>query len=389
LAYRILLTAARSFPALDLCRQLASGGHEVYTVESSRNHICRASNSVKGSFTAPSPRFAPEAFIEALIEIVEEHHIDWIIPTFEETLHLSAMADRFPPTCRIFCSSFDLVHTLHNKWTFMDRLSALGIPTPKTYLIRSEEELAGVDLPAPYILKSCYSRAAQSLYQIDPAKGVPDLLYDPINPWVAQERLEGKKWCTYTVCVDGRVQAHSTYPVVIGIDGISCVIFESVHHQGVFEWIEQWAQIEGYTGQVGFDFIETEDGTIYPIECNPRSTAGIHLFDHEDQLATAFFETLEEPILAKAGRERQIAFGMFLYAWRPGATQEPMSRVLKRFFTCKDVVLSLNDLKPFFMQFLLMGTIWKQKRQLNLPLPRAFNYDLEWNGTHGECWDAG
>jgi ATP-grasp domain len=381
---RILITAARSSVSLDLARQFGAAGHTVYAADTTQLNLCIASNSVTKCFRIPSPRYETERFISELVRLVEELSIDLLVPTFEETIYLSDALDHFPSSCHVFCTPFETTHALHNKWHFANRIASYGFASPRTRLVHSQHDLNTVDFKETFILKGCYSRAAQSLHVIDPAKPLPTIKYEPNNPWIAQEYISGLKLCTYSICRDGRVQAHATYPVVIGIGGISCVSYESLHHKGTFEWVERWARLEGYTGQVGFDFIEDASGTLYAIECNPRGTAGVHLFDKRDQLARAFTEELPAPILPAEGRRRQLAFGMLLYGWRPSSSERPLGEIVKRFFTTPDVVLRFSDFKPFAMQFFLSYLYWRQKSRLSLPLPAAFNADLEWNGPQTE-----
>lgn len=381
---KILVTAARSPVSLDLARQFHAAGHTVYVADMTRMNLCTASRCVAKSFTIPSPRYETERFLSALVKLVVDLKIDLLVPTFEETIYLSDAMDRFPSSCQLFCTPFETTHALHNKWHFIKRIESYGFPAAKTRLVHSQHDLNTIDFKDPFILKSCYSRAAQSIHCIDPQHPLPSIKYEPTNPWIAQEMIHGRKLCTYTICRDGRVQAHATYPVIIGIGGVSCVAFEAIHHQGTQDWVERWARLENFTGQVGFDFIEDETGALYAIECNPRATAGIHLFDVKDQLARAFTEELPAPILPPVGRRRQLAFGMLMYGWRSSSSQSHFKEVVKRFLTSADVVLRASDLKPFVMQFCLSFSYWRLKNRLKLPLPAAFNADLEWNGTHAE-----
>ncbi len=373
---RILVTGARAPHALALVRLLAAAGHEVYTAETSQYHICRYSNAIRDNFEVPSPRTDPEGFVNTIIALSKLQEIDLLIPMWEETLYLSQALDLFPDTCHVFCTNFDTLHTLHHKSTFHKKLESYQIDTPKAQLITSPQDLENLDFDTPFALKPCYSRAGVNVTQCFPGEPLPEISFNPSNPWLAQEWIEGKKYCTYSVCYEGMVNAHSTYPVQYAIDGKSCLNFEPIQHAGIEEWIKDFIKRENFTGQIGFDFIESEEGVLYPIECNPRSTSGLFLFNHEDHLDHAFTEKLDTTIYPSGHSQKQIMAGMIIYGWRDQA----LLSYLKTLVSYQDIVFDKGDLKPFLTQPILYSWYIWQSKQHQLSLPAVFTYDLDWNG---------
>lgn len=365
--------------ALELARNLHRRGHEVYAADTSTFHLSRFSNAIRKFFVVPSPRFAPQEFIGAVLDIVQEEKIDLLIPIWEEVLYLSKELHRFPKSCKVFCSPFELTHTLHNKWLFTKKMESLGVPAPKAVLVRSKEDLENLQFTTPFVLKECYSRAAQSTVKVDPSD-VPSINIESKNPWIAQECLDGKKYCTYSVCYRGKILAHAAYPVEYTLDGSSCLAYEAVEHQGVFHWVKDFVEKVKYTGQVGFDFIETAGGTLYAIECNPRSTGGLHLFSAEERIDRAFLHQNTETIFPKKGYSRQIVAAMVMYGLRNGIKEGKFFQYLNKFFTTKDVIFSFYDLKPFLSEPLLFVAYLAKSIKLGMSMPAAFTYDLNWNG---------
>lgn len=377
----ILLTAGRSPLTLDLARQLHEAGHRVFIAETMKLHVCRFSNSVCKSFIIPSPRFYSEDFVEALIKIVNEEKIDLIIPIYEEIIYLSKALHRFPKTCQIFCPPFEMLNTLHNKWLFYSKLRELGIETPTTHLIKSNEDLKKVDFSTSYALKACYSRASLSLKKISSHHALPEIIFEPKNPWVVQEWLEGKKYCTYSICQSGKLMAHATYPVRYAIDGNSCITFQAIEHPGIFEWIQKFVSLLNYSGQIAFDFIELPNKKLFALECNPRATSGVHLFYAEDRIDRAFLNSATETILPKSKAHKQIAIGMMMYGWKKASRQENnFQKFFKELLSVKDVVFSFKDLKPFLFEPLVFAGIWLNSKRFKLSIPAVFTFDYEWNG---------
>lgn len=251
---KFLLTGARSIATLDLARQLKDSGHEVFSADTIKWHFCNFSNAVKKNFVVPSPRLNTEAFIDALVKIVEKEKIDFLIPTYEEILYTSQSMHKFPKSCQVFSSSFDTLKNLHNKWFFYKKLISYGFDAPETDLIKDHADLQKLSFKGPYALKASYSRSSQRMFKVEPNSQLPQIEIKKGNPWIAQKWLSGKKFCTYSICHNGKVIAHTTYPVQFAIDGNSCMNFKSVEHQGILDWIQKFVGLENFTGQVGFDF---------------------------------------------------------------------------------------------------------------------------------------
>lgn len=377
---KFLLTAARSTSTIDLARQLQRSGHEVYSADTSPWHICRVSNAIKKNFIIPRPRFETESFIEEVIQIILDEKIDYLIPTYEEILYISKNLHRFPEGCKIFCDEFDKLHHLHNKWLFYQKQMAYQIDVPKTMLIRNRKEIADIPLDIPFVLKASYSRASQSLIKVDSTSDYQNLIIESHNPWIAQEWLEGKKYCTYSICHQGRVVAHSVYPVEFSIDGNSCINFESIEHPKILAWVTNFVGLDQFTGQIGFDFIELPGGRLLAIECNPRATNGLILFKAEDRLDQAFMNQTTEIIFPRKGHRKQILMGMLMYGWKCALKENRVLTYLKTIAKDEDVILNIDDVKPFiFMPFLFIIYLI-QKVKLHLSIPAMFLFDFNWDG---------
>ena len=95
--------------------------------------------------------------------------------------------------------------------------------------------------------------------------------FDPANPWVAQEYISGQQYHTYSICHNGYITAHATYPSTFTAKRNTAIVFQHVDHPAIFKWVKTFVEKNQYTGQIGFDFIETQDGQLSALECNPRA----------------------------------------------------------------------------------------------------------------------
>ncbi len=378
---KILLTAARSPAALEVARHLHHGGHEVYVADPIFLHVSRFSNAVKKSFITPIPSKEPNLFIQCLIDIIKRENIDLLIPIWEEVFYISKAIDQFPNTCKVFCSPFELMHKLHNKFSFIQELERLDIITPKTVLLRNLEEQENIRLNGPYAIKACYSRASRSFFKVTNGE-LPEIIVQSTNPWIAQEWIDGERFCTYSICNHGKVSAHATYPVYYTLqDKNSCIAFEAFDHPEILAWIEKLAAGLNYTGQFAFDFIQRKDGTLFAIECNPRATSGVHLFTLKDDLSKAFLNETLGPIIPKQGASKQIATGMLMYGLKFAFTENRLAEYIKKIITTQDVVFSWKDLKPFIFQPFVFFNYWLISLKRGSTIPEIFTDDFDWNGS--------
>lgn len=380
---KILITSARSPVAVDMARQLHTAGHLVYTVDSLHLPVCRFSYAVQKNFVVPSPRSMPTQFIDKLVTIAKNEQIDLIIPMYEEIFYLAKEKDRFPKKTKIFAETFKLLNQLHNKWMFPRLTHSLGIEIPKTFLVRTPSDLENLDRSLTYAFKACYSRAGIGFKMIKPGEELPKITIEPNNPWIAQEWLLGQEYCSYSVCQKGKVLAHAFYPVDYTACGKGCIQFRAIQHPRIQKWVENFVEATQFTGQIAFDLIETNDGRLLAVECNPRSTMGALLFQNKDRLDRAFFDDVpsQMPIMPEEGFRKQLAIAMLIYGWRKSShPQNSFKRFCKEFFGVRDVVLDTSDITPFLAQPISMLEICYHSLKSSLSLPAMFMFDSEWNG---------
>jgi hypothetical protein len=115
-----------------------------------------------------------------------------------------------------------------------------------------------------------------------------------------QPFLDGETVCTYSTAHQGRVSSHLMYRIPRQRKHSTGIQFEAVDATESLKLIEPIVAELGYTGQISFDFLVTEDGFTF-VECNPRATDGLLLMPGEE-LVAGLFAPRSETFVARARR---------------------------------------------------------------------------------------
>lgn len=386
---RILLTGGRAPAAMELARLFAGQGCMVILAESVRFPVTRFSNSITRYIHVPEARFKPQEYGEALAKIIIEENIDIFIPTCEEIFYVAQMVEKLSPQCMVWADDFKKLDLLHNKWTFMEYAKEIGFKTPSTYKISSRDALLSHLINSPsnkLIVKPAYSRfGSQTLIWNREDQLPSDIKPTEVQPWVVQQFLDGVHLCTYSLAYKGKLLAHSIYPSQQQWGIGSSTVFEYVDHPVAKKWVEHFVSKTSFTGQIGFDFIETSDGVLYPIECNPRSTSGTHLFNNTPELTVRFLNPHDnKDILIPYGHEiRSIKFALLVRLFRLILSREPIREWKKTWQFLQrssDVLYKYDDFRPAFGQMISVAEFLMQSMWLGVPPTEIATYDSGYNG---------
>ncbi|WP_028972934.1 ATP-grasp domain-containing protein [Spirochaeta cellobiosiphila] len=357
----ILLTGARAPYTLDLGRRLSALRHNIYYADSYYLALSRFSNTGRAFIKLPSPRYKTESFVQTLKDSLIKFDIDCLIPTCEEIFYIAQNRSRLPKNVNIFCDSFDTLNLLHNKYSFIKlakKISHKNIKIPNTILINKTSDIEDfIDHDKNWILKPVYSRFGESVLSLNDLKQkkLPQITVE--NPWIAQEYIKGEEYCSYTVIQHGNIKAHTVYKSQYRAGGAS-TFFEHYQISVLEKWIEKLVTNMGFHGQIAFDFIKTEEGYYYPIECNPRMTSGFHILCQSSHLDTVYIDQESERIypLQKANK---IALAMKIF------NRKNNTQFKEDFRRSRDVISSPTDRFPEWGQYLsysglLLKALFKQ-----------------------------
>jgi predicted ATP-grasp superfamily ATP-dependent carboligase len=374
----ILLTGGRAPATLDLARAFHNAGHTVFMAESLRGHLSQPSNAIKTNFLVPAPRFETAAYHLALKKIIEENHIDLLIPTCEEIFHVSRGLDKI--SGKVFCDAIGKLNQIHNKWNFVINAITNDLYAPETMLIKTMDDILHAFAQwRGLVIKPIYSRfASRTLILPQLKKTLSTLQLEA--PWVAQEFIPGQQFCTYSVCHNGHITAHTTYPSHFTAGQGATIAFHHVDHPAIFEWVQSFVKKNQFSGQIAFDFIESPEGRIYALECNPRATSGIHLLASHPKFPEAFLNPAMDMITPIDNHSHMLMTAMLLYGLPNSLMHGNFRRWWKTFFSSDDVILNFKDPMPFILQLRSILATWSVARREGVSLLEASTFDIEWNG---------
>ncbi|WP_254509240.1 ATP-grasp domain-containing protein [Anatilimnocola floriformis] len=330
------------------------------------------------------PALAPTRFVEDLADIANRHQIDMVIPTCEEIFYIAAKLHLFPPTVTVFSEPLSRLEQLHNKWTFASlvKSSSSAIQSPETHLAASPADLqawiARQDL-VDWVFKPVYSRfAARTLVGPKP-EIVSTLRPSAADPWVMQRRIRGREFSTYSVAHNGVLRAHACYYSKYQVGIGSGIYFMAVDDERIRSFVQELVARLHFTGQLGFDLIQSDDGKLYVLECNPRATSGLHLLKSLP-LAEAFLHQSGALLEPQSPPPSMLAAIVLLFSLPQAIAKRKLATLVADMREARDVMFAWNDLGPSLLSPISLLEVMATALRRRKPLTRAATFDIEWNG---------
>ncbi len=296
----ILISGGKMTKALQLARSFYAAGHRVVLIETHKYWLSghRFSQAVDKFYTTPVPEKDPDAYTQALIEIIKRENIDVYIPVTSPvaSYYDSVAKPVLSQYCEVFHVDADVCEMLDDKYTFSEKARQFGLSVPKSFKITSPEQVLNFDFSQQtrkYILKSIPYDSVNRLNLTKLPCETPEqteafvrsLPISPEKPWIMQEFISGKEFCTHSTVRDGKLRLHTCCE-----SSAFQVNYKDVKNLKIREWVTHFFRELKITGQISFDFIEAEDGEVYAIECNPRIHSAITTFHDHPGVADAYLK---------------------------------------------------------------------------------------------------
>lgn len=282
MAERVLVTGARAAAALDIARALRAAGFEPHLADCSPARLARWSNSAGPVHRYASPVRQPDAFAADILQLIARLDPVRIIPACEEVFHLAALAEKVGFESLLFAPSMPLLADLHAKDRFIALCAQLGLPAPETRSVSDPVALAtAIEAQGDIVLKPVWSRFGVQTLVSPTAARIATVTPSAARPWVVQRRIHGQDVSLYAVCNDGRVDAFAAYGSDCRTRGGAALVFRPLGPEitaRLRPFAETLAAHVG-AGQISCDLILDEADRPWLIECNPRATSGVHLFE--------------------------------------------------------------------------------------------------------------
>lgn len=343
--------------ALQLARSFHAAGHQVFLVETDKYWLSghRFSKAVKRFYTVPAPEKESDGYYQALLSIVKTENIDVFIPVSSPvaSFYDAVAGTVLPSSCQVIHFSPEITQLLDNKFTLCEKARSFGLSAPQAFLITDPQQILDFNFAADrrrYILKSIrYNSVSRLDLTKLPCDGmaayVMSLPIRPDNPWIMQEFIAGQEYCTHSTVRHGKVKLHCcsrSSPFQVN--------YEHVDKPEILNWIEQFAANLNLTGQISFDFIQTPEGMVYPIECNPRTHSAITMFYNHPGLAAAYLQDSQDeqtPIMPLPTSKP--TYWLYHELWRLTEVRSwaGFQAGLQKIVSGKDAIFQVNDPLPF------------------------------------------
>lgn len=358
----ILIAGARMTKTLQLARSFHAAGHRVILIDIDKYWLSgnQYSNSVAGFYAVPDPNQDLEGYIEALHTIAKTEKIDFFIPVaiFSVIHYDSQGKPPLPDYVEFFHFDADVTKILDDKFAFAETARSFGLSVPKSFKITDPEQVLNFDFSqekCKYILKSIPYDQVRRLNltklpcdtQSETAAFVKSLPISEDKPWIMQEFIPGKEYCTHTTVRDGESRMYCCCE-----SSAFQVNYENVDDQfEIMQWASHFTKELGQTGQLSFDFIQAEDGTVYAIECNPRTHSAITLFYNHPGVADAYLgkEALVEPLQPLPNSKP--TYWLYHEVWRLNEIRsfKQLQTWVRNMRRGKEAIFEVSDPLPFLM----------------------------------------
>jgi hypothetical protein len=373
----VLLTLGRLPKALDIARSFAMAGWRVVVAEPFPRHLTGASRAVARSLRVTAPAADQAAWLREVAAIAAEERAELIVPISEEVVHAAALHPWLPAGTRLLAMPEEVLLPLHDKAGFIDHARAHGLAVPDSALLGTAEASA-IAGRGPCVVKprrACSGRGVNKLAAGSPlpppGTGLPPLV---------QAFVAGQEFSSCTLAHEGRVQRTAIYRGSL-MSGTVAVGFERVDHPAIEDWIARFVASCRWTGFIAFDLIVDAAGTPFGIECNPRTTSGLHFFETAD-IAPAIIDPGVTPRLRPEKTLQQ--FWSCLTETQHSFGDWPRFRAnLRHLLGTRDVTWSARDPLPLVTMPWTAWPIISAAKKAGVPFGEVATIDVGWAPPHG------
>jgi predicted ATP-grasp superfamily ATP-dependent carboligase len=368
----VLVTLGRLPKGLDICRSFAAAGWRVVVAEPHARHLCGASTSVTRSVRMPAPADGKRAYLQLLAEAVRKHGVDLVVPVSEEAMHV-AFLPQLLPNVPVLAMPPATMLALHHKGQFIRIAEGAGLAVPETHPLGSAAAAAMAGT-GRVVVKPAHSAAGRGVQVFAAGESLPAAELDA--PAVVQRFLPGAEYSSCTLARAGRVLGTVIYRGVQFAGSVACA-FERVDHPAAEAWITRLVEALDWTGFISFDMREDAEGRIHGIECNPRTTSGLHFFETTD-IAPAILGVRDTLRHRKATRLQQ--FWSCLTETQLAAFRRDPAFFghLRRLVTTRDVCWSARDPLPLLTMPYTAWPIMREAARRRVPFGEVATLDVGW-----------
>jgi len=321
----ILVTGVGMTKGLALARSFHLAGHRVIGADFEAHGalVCgRVSRSLDAFYPMQKPTAASSAgYVSSLLSIIQREHVDLWVSCSGVASAVSDGEAKEAVEAQTACKAiqYDVATTsmLHEKHTFIKRTQALGLTVPETHVVTSRAQLRDIFADAKvkgiqYILKTVAmddaNRGNMTLLPFasdaETEKHTARINASEANPWIAQQFISGREYCTHALVIRGQVKVFVASPSLELLMHYVALPSESPLSLAMLAFTRTFAAAHGesFTGHLSFDFLvepeseraqDPKNITLYPIECNPRAHTAVALFNDTPEMVGAYLSLLD------------------------------------------------------------------------------------------------
>jgi hypothetical protein len=377
---RVLILGGRAPVALDHARRFAAQGWSVGIADSAPCRLSAWSRAVDSVMALPPPRQALPEFAAQLARVISTQRIDLVLPTCEEVFYVSRVRSQLPATCSVFAAPFEQLRELHSKWRFLTHARHCGVNVPPAARVpdlAAAREWAG---DRPVVLKPEFSRFGVHV-RVHPG-GIPAAAppLPAVGPWLVQAFQAGRELCSYGIACDGRLTAHVAYEPSYRLPGSSSYFFEPRVVPRIEAFVATLVERTRFTGQIAFDWILGDDGELSVLECNPRASSGLHLFDRAAPLPAAICDPGTARVTPWQPAPRMIASVMLAVGMPAAIRAGRLRRWHADWRRASDVLAIPGDGRPALGACCDLASYVGRALRAGCSVRAATTRDIEWDG---------
>lgn len=411
--YTILVTGVGMTKGLALIRLFYEAGHTVIGADFEPHGALacgRFSRSLARFYrlSKPTPKGGFSPYIQSLLDIITKEKVDlWVscsgVASAVEDGEAKEIVEA-RTACKAVQFDVKMTQILHEKNSFIQHTSSLSLTAPETHMITNPATAMKIlrDAPADrkYVTKTIgvvdAVRADMTLLpKSTPQATEKHIARLPISediPWILQQYIDGREYCTHALVIKGQVKAFVACPSAELLMHYEALPAQSPLSKAMLKFTETFARHggESFTGHLSFDFM-VENGqakdvgrvVLYPIECNPRAHTAVALFNRSTDMVDAYLSLVDYD--AKRGIATPVQ--QYSYYW---VGHDLVTRV---FLPALDFLLlrtTLSALVSSYRDFVLHILFWRDGTfEIWDPLPWWWLYHVYWPMRFLSCIQTG